>query len=91
MENLKYYITDPDKTLIIKRAINGYTITTFADEEQGRFPLEQVFENTNEEGLEEDWKNVENLLWEILEHIGIHNSRHCKSGIEIKVTEGEES
>lgn len=83
MEDIEYHINDPDQTIIVQRVQNGYKIISFGNDPEDRIIVESVYEDTHIAFPEPCWENVSNLLWNILEELGVHNSKHCKGGIDI--------
>ena len=96
MDKFDWPITDPYNTVIIARANNGFILTKFetdlASEDDTVFePVHIVFEGKKENGFGDlDWHCVEDMLWELLESLGLYNSKHRKKRLEISVVDQDE-
>ena len=86
-----FKINDPEKTILIETATNGFIITRFnqySDNTDDVYPNRTVIK-ANEDEYEQDFDAVAQLLWEILENMEIWNSKHFKQRIEITVEANE--
>jgi hypothetical protein len=82
-----FKINNPDRTILIETATNGYVITKFSQySDTDEFhSVSTVVEINDQDEYQEDFDAVAKLLWGILENMEIWNSKHFTKRIEINV------
>lgn len=92
MKKVEHPIIDPTSTVIIENTHPGFVVTYYEEyqDESGKFfPVRYPIQVGEEyEGcMEHDFNAVVNMLWRVLDVLHIHNNKHFKKGIDIKVVE----
>jgi hypothetical protein len=70
-----------DWKMEIKKAENGYLVTTWEETDDGVFPIYEVFE---EDG-EDDLTAMVDLLYRVMEYLGVVSSKHNEKNIYIRI------
>ena len=85
------WMFDPDGTLLIETAENGYILRTFNNEGEGyKIALPPRFVEVKDIGITDvDWVGVRYLLFEILNDLELWGSKHQNTHLDIAVLDNK--
>lgn len=83
--SIRMNIDDPNSTFIIELSSNGFIINYFDDE--NRKSVLSLLEHDTGSG--EYWNEIRSFLYNLLEVIGIYNSKHYSKRITIDVIDNQ--
>ena len=87
--DIEYHIADPESTVIVEIAHNGFTVISFKETDSGIKIGRKVFEDADGDMIEPD-ESVVRMLWSLVGALGINEgSKHTQNRLTIKLEEND--
>lgn len=85
-------ILDPDRSVLVERVDNGYAITyweEYSDGTEGHIIHRRSYANPDDDWVDigdgPNWGTVKKMLWDLLDSMGLYNSKYYKTRLKIEV------
>jgi len=90
MYKIEYHANENEIVAVLSRVVNGFILIAYDPVySPERVPRLMVFqEREGAQGIgEPDFETVADVLWEVLEVLGVYNSKHYHKRLEIRVVD----